>query len=219
METVKSSTYTLTDKENQVAKYGAESLNDADLLAVLLGEEDRAKEFFETFGGLAGVVHEKNNVLQYNGATLREAVLIRVIHELANRMYYAEQEDQRIQITSPEDVNAYVAPKLRHLTKEAFLVVSLDNTKKIISIDKISDGGKTATIVDTAEVMKIAVLNNANSIVLAHNHPSGNNKASTADIQLTKRIAECGKLFGIPVDDHVIVAGYNFVSLRMEGLF
>jgi len=67
--------------------------------------------------------------------------------------------------------------------------------------------------------MRQAVLNEANSIILIHNHPSGNDKASTADIQLTKRLSECGKLLSIPVDDHVIIAGYKFVSLKSEGLF
>ena len=84
---------------------------------------------------------------------------------------------------------------------------------------QISSGGSNATIVEPAEVLRQAVINKANSIILVHNHPSGVCKASTADISLTKRLSESGKLLGIPIDDHVIIAGYKFVSMRSEGLF
>lgn len=84
---------------------------------------------------------------------------------------------------------------------------------------KISVGGSNATIVEPAEVMRQAVLNQANSIILIHNHPSGNAQASLADIQLTKRISESGKLLGVPIVDHLIIAGYDYVSMKSEGLF
>lgn len=199
-------------------KYGTESLSDTELFALILGDKHRAESFFSTYGNLTGIVKEVNE-LKYNGSTESEAVKIKAMAELSARIYYAKEFSENIQLTSPEDVNAYFAPKLRHLTKENFLVGFLDNIKNLKGFYRISTGGKTATIVDTAEVMKQAVINDANSIVLVHNHPSGHEKASSADIQLTKRIAECGKLFGIPVEDHVIIAGYSFVSMRSEGLF
>ena len=83
---------------------------------------------------------------------------------------------------------------------------------------KISSGGSTATIVDPAEVLRQAVMNEANSILLVHNHPSGNTKASRADIQLTKRITKSGDLLGIPVNDHIIIAGDGYTSFRAKGL-
>jgi len=88
----------------------------------------------------------------------------------------------------------------------------------VMGYKKISSGGATATIVDPAEVMRQAVMNEANSILLLHNHPSGNNKESKADIQLTKRIVKSGKLLGIPVDDHIIIAGDGYTSFRAKGL-
>ncbi|WP_020403888.1 RadC family protein [Gracilimonas tropica] len=210
----------------KLMNYGADSLSDSELLAILirtgtkkLNVIDTAKALLDQFGGLHNLVRKDWQSLKViPGIAKVKAITLEAAFELARRLQVAALGEE-IQITSPEDVNAYFAPKLRHLTKETFLVGFLDNAKKLTGFSKISNGGKTATIVDTAEVMRQAVLNEANSIILIHNHPSGHNKASTADIQLTKRIAECGKLFGIPVDDHVIIAGYNFVSLRSDGLF
>jgi DNA repair protein RadC len=113
---------------------------------------------------------------------------------------------------------AYFGPKLRDLTKEVFIVAFLNNAKIVVGYKKISSGGSTATIVDPAEVMRQAVMNEANSILLVHNHPSGNKKASRADIQLTKRISKAGKLLGIPVDDHLIIAGDSYTSFKAKGL-
>lgn len=124
-------------------------------------------------------------------------------------------------ITSPEEAAAYLRSIWNddHLElKEEFVVVLLDNMKHVLGWSLISSGGSTATIVDTAQIFQVALLGKANSILLAHNHPSGNPKASTADMQLTKRAVEAGKLLGIPVDDHIILYRSGFTSLRHEGL-
>ncbi|MDZ7683642.1 MAG: JAB domain-containing protein [Fodinibius sp.] len=97
------------------------------------------------------------------------------------------------------------------------MVAFLNNAKIVMGYKKISSGGATATIVDPAEVMRQAVMNEANSILLLHNHPSGNNKESKADIQLTERIAKSGKLLGIPVDDHIIIAGDGLPASAPKG--
>jgi len=73
-------------------------------------------------------------------------------------------------------------------------------------------------IVDPSEAMRLAILNDAHSVVLLHNHPSGNPVASQADIQLTRRLYEAGRIVGVFVEDHIIVAGYEYVSLRSKGL-
>ncbi|MFP8487628.1 JAB domain-containing protein [Gracilimonas sp. Q87] len=124
-------------------------------------------------------------------------------------------------ITSPEEAAAYLRSIWNddHLElKEEFLIVILDNMKHVLGHSLISSGGSTATIVDTAQIFQVALLGKANSIILAHNHPSGNKKASTADVQLTKRTVEAGKLLGIPVDDHIILIRSGYTSLRNEGL-
>lgn len=210
----------------KLMRYGAESLSDSELLAILLRTGTRklnvietAKALLSEFGGLHNLVRKNWQSLKViPGIAGVKAITLEAAFELARRIEVAGLGEE-VQLTSPESVNAYFGPKLRHLTKERFLVAFLNNKRVLMGYKSISNGGQTATIVDPAEVMRQAVLSEANSMVLIHNHPSGNNKASTADIQLTKRLAECGKMFGIPVDDHVIIAGYNFISLRSENLF
>jgi DNA repair protein RadC len=210
----------------KLMKYGADSLSDAELLAILLRTGTKKLNVIETsrallnyYGGLHPLIKKEWKELKViPGIAKVKAITLEAAFELARRIQVAALGDE-IQITSPETAAAFFGPKLRHLTKEVFMVGFLNNKKVLIGFQQISKGGSTATIVEPSEVMRQAILNQANSILLLHNHPSGNAKASTADIQLTKRIAESGKLLGIPVDDHVIIAGYEFVSLRAERLF
>ncbi|MTI89549.1 MAG: JAB domain-containing protein [Balneolaceae bacterium] len=210
----------------KLMRYGAESLSDAELLAILLRTGTKKLNVIETSRALLNQFDGLHNLVRKNWKSLKvipgianvKAITLEAAFELARRIQVAGMGEE-VQITSPEDVNAYFGPKLRHLTKETFIVAFLNPNKILTGSHNISSGGQTSTIVEPAEVMRQAVLNEANSIILIHNHPSGNNKASSADIQLTKRLAKCGKLFGIPVDDHVIIAGYKFVSLRSEKLF
>lgn len=210
----------------KLVRYGAESLSDAELLAILLrtGTKklnviDTARALLGHFDGLHKLLRQEWKSLQVIPGIARvKAITLEAAFELGRRLQVAGPGDE-VQITSPDSVNAYFGPRLRHLTKEVFIVAFLNPKKVLTGYHKISSGGQTSTIVEPAEVMKQAILNDAHSVILLHNHPSGNNKASTADIQLTKRLAECGKLLGITVEDHVIIAGYEWISLKNEKIF
>ncbi len=177
-----------------------------------------AQALLDHFGGLRQLARKNWQDMQaIPGMGKVKSLTLEAVFELSRRIEVARLGDQ-IQITSPQDAVAYFGPKLRDLTKEVFLVAFLNNAKIVMGYKKISSGGSTATIVDPAEVMRQAVMNEANSILLLHNHPSGNKKESRADIQLTKRITEAGKLLGIPVNDHIIIAGDGYTSFRAKGL-
>lgn len=210
----------------KLEKYGAESLSDAELLAILLRTGSgklnviqMSDALLKHFGGIRKVARKNwKQLTEIPGIGRVKALTMAAVFEMARRMQAAELGDE-ISITCPEDANAYFGPRLRDLSKEVFVVAFLNAAKVLTGHQKISTGGATATIVDPAEVMRQAMLNDANSIILLHNHPSGHAKASKADVKLTKRIAESGKLLGIPVDDHIIIADQQFVSLKAEGLF
>src|SRR5699024_9827448 len=102
-----------------------------------------------------------------------KSLTLEAVFELSRRIQVAEL-GKEVQITSPRDAVAYFGPKLRDLTKEVFIVAFLNNAKVVMGYKKISSGGATSTIVDPAEVMRQAVMNEANSVLLLHNHPSGN---------------------------------------------
>ncbi|MEX0610449.1 MAG: DNA repair protein RadC [Balneolaceae bacterium] len=209
----------------KLMRYGAEALSDAELLAIMLRTGTKKLNVIETSRALLSQFDGLHNLVRKDWQSLKiipgiakvKAITLEAAFELARRIQVASLGEE-VQITDPEIVNSYFGPKLRHLTKETFIVAFLNNKKVLTGFHRVSNGGQTSTIVEPAEVLRQAVLNEANSIVVIHNHPSGNNRASTADIQLTKRLAECCKIFGIPLDDHVIIAGYKFLSLRNEGV-
>ncbi|MEQ9265035.1 MAG: JAB domain-containing protein [Balneolaceae bacterium] len=100
--------------------------------------------------------------------------------------------------------------------REEFVVLLLNNSKRVVGWSKISTGGSNATIVEPAMIFQVALLSHANSMILAHNHPSGRMEASSADTSLTKRLKEIGNILGIRIDDHLIISPYSFVSMNRE---
>ncbi len=209
----------------KLTSYGSESLSDAELLSILLRTGSpgmnvvrMARALLDHFGGLRQLARRNwQELTVIPGIAKVKGLTLEAVFELSRRIQVASLGD-RVQITSPQEAVSYFGPRLRDLTKEVFIVCFLNNAKIMDGYKRISSGGSTATIVDPAEVMRQAVMNNANSILLLHNHPSGNPKASGADVRLTKRLAEAGKLLGVPVDDHIIIAGDSYTSLRAEGI-
>ncbi len=209
----------------KLLNYGAESLSNAELLAILLRTGTRkmnviqmSKALLEHFGGLRKLAKKQWRDLKViPGMGNVKAITLEAVFELSRRIEVASLGEQ-VKIAGPTEAAAYFGPKLRDLTKEVFIVAFLNSNRILTGYKKISSGGSTATIVDPAEVIRQAVMNEASSILLVHNHPSGSKKESRADIQLTKRINEAGKLLGIPVSDHVIIAGDGFTSLKAKAL-
>ncbi|MDR8393723.1 DNA repair protein RadC [Aliifodinibius sp. S!AR15-10] len=209
----------------KLMKYGGESLSDAELLAILLRTGSRemnviqmSQAVLDHFDGLRHLARKGWQDLKViPGMGKVKSLTLEAVFELSRRIQVASLGDQ-LQITSPQEAVAYFGPKLRDLTKEVFLVAFLNNAKYLMGYHKISSGGSTATIVDPAEIMRQSVLNEAQSILLLHNHPSGNKDESKADIQLTNRVVKAGKLLGIPVNDHIIIAGDSYTSFRAKGL-
>ncbi|MCH8495941.1 MAG: DNA repair protein RadC [Balneolales bacterium] len=209
----------------KLVRHGSETLSNAELLAILLrtGTKrmnviDTSRNILEMSGGLHAMARKGlKDLCRVDGIGSVKAVTILAALELGRRLQSASLEE-KVFFKSPEDVYAYFGPKMRDLRKEVFVVAFMNASKRLIGFEKMSVGGQTATIVDPSEAMRQAILNDAHSVVLLHNHPSGNAAASQADIQLTKRLYEAGRLLGVMVEDHIIVAGYEYVSLRSKGL-
>lgn len=208
-------------------QYGSASLSDSQLLGLIIGEKSShmnstqvARAIIHHFGGLAEIIkRDWQEFTQFPGVGESTAIKIANSFELFKRLQTIScSTNGQVAIACPEDGVAYFGPKLKYLTKEVFCVGFLNNAKILKGYKMISSGGSTATIVDPAEVMRQAIINEANSILLVHNHPSGSRKESRADIQLTKRLVKSGKMIGIPVDDHLIIAGDEFTSFKSKGL-
>ncbi|OFV84718.1 MAG: hypothetical protein A2W26_13655 [Acidobacteria bacterium RBG_16_64_8] len=131
--------------------------------------------------------------------------------ELTKRRYRGKRPKE---IRGPDDIVAFVGPKLRKEQREHFLVLLLNARHEVLGKETVSIGSLNASLVHPREVFKPAIVASAASVVLVHNHPSGDPEPSEEDLTLTKRLVEAGELLGVQVLDHVIVAGRGVVSLR-----
>ena len=136
------------------------------------------------------------------------------VRELSTRKYRGKPPEP---IRGPDDV-VRVLPKLRQEQREHFVVLLLNARHEVIRVETVSIGSLNASIVHPREVFKPAVIESAASIVLAHNHPSGDPEPSEEDLSITKRLVQVGELLGIAVLDHVIVARRGVVSFRSRQL-
>jgi DNA repair protein RadC len=132
------------------------------------------------------------------------------------------RECERPVVTNPDSAHQLLRENWRQGTLElveSFYVMFLDNSKGVKGLAEISRGGSNATIVEPKMIFAYAIKVAANSILLAHNHPSGNPKPSSADVSLTKRLIEAGNMLGIPVNDHLILTPSSYTSMRNLGFF
>ena len=121
-------------------------------------------------------------------------------------------------LRSPSDVAARFAPSMRDLSREVFKVVLLNTAAGILDTFIASEGGLAASIVEPRIVFRRAILSHAASIICLHNHPSGNSEPSSEDVQITRQLVEAGRVIGIPVQDHLIIAGDGYTSFSERGL-
>ncbi len=209
----------------KLINHGPEVLTEAELLAILIGSGsgkvtavDIAKTLFvehRTLRSLAGL--SVGDLKQFRGIGDARAVSIAAAFELARRLQSSPDVERRI-IRSPSDIAEEFIPALRDLQQEVFIVVLLNSANKIIKEITITKGLLNSSLTHPREVFRHAIVEHAASVILMHNHPSGNPEPSQEDISITKQIVEAGKVVGIPVHDHIIIAGGNFTSLAERGL-
>jgi DNA repair protein RadC len=200
---------------------GAQSLSDAELVAILLrtGKKGKsvieiARELINSEGKLAMLATKTVDSLQkISGIGKDKAAALAAAFELSRRILSQPKWLSNKKITSPQDVAEIFIPILRDDNKEKFIVVCLNSANKIIKHEIISVGNLNSSVVHPREIFKVAIDNSSASIILIHNHPSGNPEPSNEDIRITKKIVETGKIMDIPVFDHLIIAGETYTSL------
>jgi|Deesub1362A_J573_1020465.scaffolds.fasta_scaffold02383_7 DNA repair protein RadC len=212
-------------------KHGADRLNSAKLLAIILrtgneGEsaEDLARRLLNIYGSLRAIDSASiKDLCKINGIGMAKAAQIKAALEIGKRLV-REDAEKRSKIKSVSDVVDYVfdyySPYLRDAKKEFFNVILLDSGNKPIKNLEISKGGLETSVVDIREIVRESSKEGAASLILVHNHPSGEVEPSGEDIRVTKRIVEACSLIGVRVLDHVIL-GKNkgdYVSFLERGL-
>ncbi|HMU42261.1 MAG TPA: DNA repair protein RadC [Ignavibacteriaceae bacterium] len=199
---------------------GAQSLTDAELLAILLRTGTKGKsvikvaqDLIDSEGNLAVLATKTPFVLKkQKGVGKDKAATLLAAFEISRRILHQSKWFSNKKITSPVEVAEIFIPLLHDELKERFIVVSLNSGNKIIKWDTISIGNLNSSVVHPREVFKSAIENSAASVILIHNHPSGNLEPSNEDIGITKKIVESGKILDIPVFDHLIIAGNGYTS-------
>lgn len=205
----------------KLALRGIQSLSDAELLAVLLRTGTKGKsvvfmaiDLMNRYGGLNALSSQSmQSLIKTPGLGKGKAASLLAAFELGRRIDFQKKWFSNKTVKAPSDIAELFMPLLRDELQEKFYVVCLNTANKIIKYEHIFTGSLNASLVHPREVFKAAIENSSASIILLHNHPSGNAEPSSEDIQLTRKMADSGKILDIPVIDHVIIAGNKYASM------
>jgi DNA repair protein RadC len=217
----------------RLVKFGPDALSSVELLALIIGRgipgrsaltiaHELLKEFKSVKGVSEATIEELSAV---KGIGAAKAAQLRASFELGRRQDLYD-EPATFEITNPGAVVKAIRASIQDKAKEHFKLLLLNTRNRIIGIAAISTGTANASLVHPREVFKAAISHGASSVVLAHNHPSGNPEPSDDDVSLTRRLVEAGRLLGIEVLDHIVIGRENkkegskegFVSFKEKGL-
>jgi DNA repair protein RadC len=205
---------------------GAAALSNSELLAILLNNGSKNKSAVELAKEILKLGQDNLNELgklalkdfkQVKGIGEAKSIIIAAALELGRRRQAAASLEKPV-VKSSSDIAQYLQALLKDYAYEVFAVVFLNRANKINHFEIISRGGITGTVADPRIILKKALEEDATSIVLCHNHPSGNLQPSRADEELTKKIKEAASYFDIKVIDHIIVSEEGFYSFADEGI-
>lgn len=204
---------------------GDRSLDDADLVALILGSgtagirvRELALEMLDRCGGLRAFAAMSGfEMMTFEGIGPARAARLQAALALARRLH-ERRLDPGERLRSSRDVFDHFHLRYRDLKKEIFMILLLDTKHRVIREERVSEGSLTASIVHPREVFKPAISEQAGAILAVHNHPSGDPTPSREDFEITRRLKEVGSLVGIDLLDHVIVGDGDFVSFREHRL-
>jgi DNA repair protein RadC len=205
---------------------GIHSLTNAELFAILLGSGHKEKTAVELGAEILRSVSNDlelfarlslEDLCKFKGVGEAKAISLLASFELGRRRKILNQNVPRY-VKSSDDAYQIISPLLGDLNVEEFHVIYLNNGNKVLKTVRIAQGGITATVVDARLIFKIAFEVYATALILVHNHPSGQLTPSRADIDLTKRIADFGKMIEINILDHLIVTTNNYFSFADENM-
>lgn len=206
---------------------GKTALSDAELVAILIGSGSRYESAVSLSKRILSSVDNNLNALgrlslkqlmEFKGIGEAKAVSVAAALELGRRRRMEESIELQ-KVTSSKAVFEIMQPIIGELPHEEFWVLYLNNSNKVIYKSQLSKGGITGTVVDVRLIFKTALEQNAISVILTHNHPSGRLEASDADKEITKKLKIAGDQLDIKVLDHIIITENGYFSFQDEGIF
>ena len=205
---------------------GPDALSDSELLAILINNGNKEKSAVELARDVLKLgkdnLHELGKlsvkeITKVKGVGEAKAITIAAALELGRRRHAVSYIPNKI-VRSSNEIAGFLQSRLKDYQHEVFAVIFMNQANKINHFEVISEGGITATIADPRIVLKKALEENAVSIVLCHNHPSGSLKPSRADQELTRKIKEAASYFDIRVSDHIIISENGYYSFADHGI-
>ena len=204
---------------------GAQHLTEAELLGILIGKGttrktaiDLARELLDRYESLENLFSRSpSELMKIKGIGSAKAATLSAAFQLVRRIQSKTSKAQPSFKRAKDVANLYL-PLMKDLRKEVFRVLLLSRSNRLIKEVTISEGTLDASIVHPRDVFREALLESAAGVILLHNHPSGNPNPSEEDIRITKQLVESGRVMGIKVYDHIILAGEDYRSLADEGL-
>jgi DNA repair protein RadC len=208
----------------KLARLGAASLGDNELLAIVIGQGqarvsalDLANALLSAIGGIESLGRVRHrDLIQIRGIGSARAAQVLAAAELGRRIV-TRGGRQRVQVTSPQSVAEFLMPQYGNGSVEQFGIVLLDTKHRVLQTTILSVGTLDASIVHPREIFREAAAGSAAAIVLFHNHPSGDPEPSREDRRLTERLIAAGALMGIDVLDHIILGDGRYFSFREKG--
>lgn len=206
---------------------GKQALSDAELIAILIGSGSRNESAVSLSKRILASVDNNLNALgklslkqlmEFKGIGEAKAISIAAALELGRRRRVEETVELK-KISSSKAVFDIMQPLIGELPHEEFWVLFLNNSNKVIHKSQLSKGGIAGTVVDIRLVFKMALEQNATSLILTHNHPSGKLEASNADKEITQKLKLAGEQLEIRVLDHIIITEKGYLSFQDEGIF
>ena len=208
----------------RLARYGSEGLSTIELLAILLGSGTQSRSVLELAADLLGHFGSLNAL---SDSTLEELKAVKGIGEAKAIQLKAafalleriEKKKQGDLLDTPASVYELIRDELSKQKIEILMVILRDSRKKYLHREVISKGTLTELLMHPREIFHLAIRHRAHSLIVAHNHPSGNPDPSTRDLEMTQILISAGRVVGIELSDHIITGSEGFVSLYNKGIF
>lgn len=209
----------------RLVKFGAETLTNQELLAIILRCGTRGENVLELSGRILGEVNGINGILNISYADVMKIKGIKkvkgsqilAVGELFRR-FNSLKSNSKIKISSPKDIADMLMIEMADLNQEILKLIVLNTKNNIIKIKDIFRGTLDSSIVHPREIYCEAIKSSGSSILICHNHPSGDPSPSKEDINITLRIKECGQIIGINLLDHIIIGNGQYISLKEKGI-
>ncbi len=209
----------------RLLQHGGEHLSEAELLGILIGKGtkrktavDLARELLDRYESLDNLFSRSPaELMKVKGIGAAKAATLFAAFQLVRRVQSQKKRDRPFFKKSRDVADRYL-PLMKDLRKEMFRLLLLSRANRLIKEVTLSEGTLDASLVHPREVFREALLESAAGVILLHNHPSGNPTPSEEDLRITRQLVEAGKVMGIKVLDHLILAGDDYRSLADEGL-